>query len=105
MVKVIVGGPHVTALPEETLQNACFDIGVIGEGETTILDLVERRGGSIEILHVHTLSTWTLCLSLLEICFPRLMHVVQPDGLTDACHNRLLTNKGGQGIQIVRILH
>lgn len=38
---VVVGGSHVTALPEETLRNACFDIGVIGEAETTFLEIVQ----------------------------------------------------------------
>jgi radical SAM superfamily enzyme YgiQ (UPF0313 family) len=38
--KVVVGGPHVTALPAPTLRNECFDIGVVGEGEHTVLDLV-----------------------------------------------------------------
>ena len=40
---VIVGGPHVSALPEETLgefQN--FDIGVIGEGEEVMLELADK---------------------------------------------------------------
>ncbi|HUT84050.1 MAG TPA: cobalamin B12-binding domain-containing protein, partial [Thermodesulfobacteriota bacterium] len=35
-LKVIVGGPHLTALPSETLQAfPAFDYGVIGEGEAT----------------------------------------------------------------------
>ncbi len=41
-VTVIAGGPHVTALPHETLQNSCFDIGVIGEGELTIVELANQ---------------------------------------------------------------
>lgn len=39
---VIVGGPHITALPEETLDNPCFDIGVVGEGEMTMVDLADK---------------------------------------------------------------
>ena len=39
---VIIGGPHLTALPEETMQTFPeFDIGVIGEGETTLIDLLD----------------------------------------------------------------
>jgi anaerobic magnesium-protoporphyrin IX monomethyl ester cyclase len=38
---IIIGGPHVTALPEETLGNKCFDIGVVGEGEMTFLELLK----------------------------------------------------------------
>ena len=39
---IILGGPHVTAIPEGTLK-ACsaFDYAVIGEGEQTIVELVE----------------------------------------------------------------
>ena len=48
-IKVIVGGPHVTALPEDSLANECFDIGVSREGELTFLHLLEtlRDNGSL----------------------------------------------------------
>lgn len=39
---IITGGPHPTALPEETLENHCFDIGVIGEGEMTMVELADK---------------------------------------------------------------
>lgn len=39
---IVIGGVHVTSQPEETLKNECFDIGVIGEGEYTLLELVEK---------------------------------------------------------------
>ncbi|MDY6972046.1 MAG: cobalamin-dependent protein, partial [Thermodesulfobacteriota bacterium] len=35
-IKIIVGGPHITALPEDSLTHECFDVGVIGEGEITL---------------------------------------------------------------------
>lgn len=39
---VIIGGPHLSAEPEETLTRyPQFDIGVVGEGETTILELLD----------------------------------------------------------------
>jgi|GEM_PF-125330 len=39
----IVGGCHVSALPEETLREfPAFDIGVTGEGELTLLDILRR---------------------------------------------------------------
>lgn len=42
-VPVIIGGPHFTAVPEATLQDhPIFDYGVMGEGEYTIVDLVEQ---------------------------------------------------------------
>ena len=39
---VILGGPHITALPDETMQIFPeFDIGVVGEGENTLVELLE----------------------------------------------------------------
>jgi len=46
--KIILGGPHVSALPEETLKKIPgADIAVFGEGEVTLLELIgilEGRG-------------------------------------------------------------
>lgn len=50
-IKIIIGGPHVTAIPEETFQVIPhFDIGVIGEGEATIVDLLESLSKNNETL-------------------------------------------------------
>jgi len=38
--KIIFGGPHPTALPEQTLADACVDFVCQGEGELTLLELV-----------------------------------------------------------------
>jgi radical SAM superfamily enzyme YgiQ (UPF0313 family) len=39
---VIIGGPHVSAAPLETMERfAEFDVAVLGEGEGTIIDLLE----------------------------------------------------------------
>jgi radical SAM superfamily enzyme YgiQ (UPF0313 family) len=43
-VPLIVGGPHVTALPESLFQFGA-DYAVIGEGERTLLELVEALAG------------------------------------------------------------
>ncbi|MDD5528852.1 MAG: radical SAM protein [bacterium] len=41
-ITIIIGGPHISALPEETMQEfPCFDVGVIGEGEITIVELLQ----------------------------------------------------------------
>jgi radical SAM superfamily enzyme YgiQ (UPF0313 family) len=42
-IRAIIGGPHFTALPEKTfaLYNA-FDIGVIGEADITIIELLQN---------------------------------------------------------------
>lgn len=37
-----VGGPHLTVYPRESLSNKSFDFGVYGEGESTILEVLER---------------------------------------------------------------
>jgi radical SAM superfamily enzyme YgiQ (UPF0313 family) len=46
---LVLGGYHLTALPEETLAETPADYGVYGEGEATILELAERieNGGSL----------------------------------------------------------
>lgn len=37
---IVIGGPHVTALPRQVLRYSCFDIGIVGEGEETIKELI-----------------------------------------------------------------
>lgn len=38
----IAGGPHASAIPEETLKSG-FDIVVVGEGENTLLEIVQNK--------------------------------------------------------------
>jgi radical SAM superfamily enzyme YgiQ (UPF0313 family) len=38
---ILIGGPHVTSLAEETMRNHCFDIAVLGEGDLTIIQLID----------------------------------------------------------------
>lgn len=40
-VPTVIGGAHVTAVPEETIRHNCFNFGVIGEGELTIVELIK----------------------------------------------------------------
>lgn len=40
-IKVIIGGPHPSALPSDVLKNQSIDFVVTGEGEETILELVK----------------------------------------------------------------
>tara|TARA_B100002003_G_scaffold108438_1_gene100552 strand:- start:22 stop:1434 length:1413 start_codon:yes stop_codon:yes gene_type:complete len=41
-VKTLIGGPHVSALPEETMKRlSFFDYGFIGESEHTIIEFVD----------------------------------------------------------------
>lgn len=39
---VVLGGPQVTVFPEKTMKEAGADIGIIGEGEVTIVDVARR---------------------------------------------------------------
>jgi anaerobic magnesium-protoporphyrin IX monomethyl ester cyclase len=42
-ITTIIGGPHLTALPQETLETyPQFDIGIIGEGEETLAELLGK---------------------------------------------------------------
>lgn len=49
-IPIVAGGPHVTALSEDTLGHDCFDFGVFGEGELTLRHLLDtlNEGGSPE---------------------------------------------------------
>lgn len=49
-VPVVVGGIHVTALPEKVMEKPFFDFAVIGEGEYALLDLVNalETGASVK---------------------------------------------------------
>lgn len=49
----VVGGPIVTSDPELSLSLVDFDVGVIGEGEETMVDMAKalESGGSLEKIH------------------------------------------------------
>lgn len=44
-VPIILGSYHVTLVPEEAMAHPQFDVGVLGEGEHTMLELVEHYKG------------------------------------------------------------
>ena len=47
----IIGGVHVSAIPERTMEEfPMFDIGVIGEGEETLLDIVKTLSEKKELV-------------------------------------------------------
>lgn len=52
-IKIILGGPHVTAVPKETME-ACpsIDFSVIGEGEITILEILDKLSKGEELKDV-----------------------------------------------------
>jgi radical SAM superfamily enzyme YgiQ (UPF0313 family) len=50
-VPIIVGGEHISAVPEEVLKDCVsIDMCIIGEGEETILDVAEFYSGSGKII-------------------------------------------------------
>ena len=78
-----VGGPHVTALPAETLAEfPSVDMGVIGEGEETLVDLLsavaKKKGVPSQfwepwfVLTVESLSTSDVRLFPTSISCPSL---------------------------------
>jgi radical SAM superfamily enzyme YgiQ (UPF0313 family) len=54
--KVVLGGVHPTALPEESLSTPYVDFVVRGEGEVTFLDLIRALGGNGNLKNVKGLS-------------------------------------------------
>lgn len=40
-IPIVIGGPHVTVMPVETMENKEFDYGIYGEGEETFVQLVD----------------------------------------------------------------
>lgn len=39
---IVVGGPHLSIYPRESLTWDCFDVAVVGDGEETFLEICER---------------------------------------------------------------
>ncbi len=53
---LILGGPHPTALPHETLMDIDADIAVVGEGEETFIELIEALEKGRELDSVRGLA-------------------------------------------------
>lgn len=48
-ILVVLGGPHITTVPKETMERTpAVDVGVIGEGERTIQEIVNACDGTVE---------------------------------------------------------
>lgn len=49
-LKILIGGPHLTSTPDQTmLRFSQFDIGIIGEGELTIVELLNALADNKDI--------------------------------------------------------
>lgn len=51
-IRIIIGGSHVSADPESSFLYNCFDVGVIGEGEITLLELIKSWDGKKDLREV-----------------------------------------------------
>lgn len=74
-IPVIIGGAHITALPH-TLPE-CFDFGIVGEGEQTMLELLfalEKNRHSNSFEHIDGLVYWeankSICTKKREMIKP-----------------------------------
>lgn len=41
--QLIIGGPHASALPAEALSQSAFDISVVGEGEDSLVEILQEK--------------------------------------------------------------
>lgn len=48
-IKIILGGAHVSAVPQHAMSFDCFDYGIIGEGEITTYELLEALNNNKDI--------------------------------------------------------
>ncbi len=54
---VVVGGAHVTAMPQKTLEEfPSFDVGVVGEGEQTLLELCNALQDGMKQQSLHSID-------------------------------------------------
>lgn len=98
--KVIIGGPHASALPGEAARRA--DHVVVGEGERVIVDLIEGRiteqivhGGRLEALD----AIPYLDLSLLPFK-PRNFPIITSRGCPFACNFCAVTRMFGRKVRL-----
>ena len=49
----VLGGPHPTALPDETTAEKNVDVSVLYEGEVTFLELAEAQSAAAQSGHRH----------------------------------------------------
>lgn len=56
-LSVVIGGPHASALPEQTLEGSGADFLVFGEGEETLLELVDALENRKETASIAGLLT------------------------------------------------
>jgi len=55
-IKIIVGGPHPTGLPEKTLKEKCFDIVIKNEGEISFCNVVDALENKKSLKNIKGIS-------------------------------------------------
>ncbi|MBU4360266.1 B12-binding domain-containing radical SAM protein [Patescibacteria group bacterium] len=45
----LIGGPNVSCLPKDSIECGLFDYGVYGEGEETVVELIKKLNGKIDV--------------------------------------------------------
>lgn len=51
-IPIVLGGPHISAIPSHAMDCDAFDYGVLGEGEHTFLELVQKLGRGEDVSDV-----------------------------------------------------
>lgn len=65
--KIIVGGPHASALPKESLEDLKADFVVVGEGEEAILEIIKRvEENSNRFDDIKGIAYWNKGISVLN---------------------------------------
>jgi len=94
--KIVIGGPHVSALPEYSLSNSKADFAIIGEGEETFKELAIKIDQKTEYSKILGICFWSddkvvstpsrpLIKNLDTISFPA-WHIISPDTYPPAPH-------------------
>lgn len=55
-IPIVMGGPHPTVLPKQTLQEPCVDFVIFGEGEYTLLEFVGALQDQRELKNIKGLA-------------------------------------------------
>ena len=56
---IVLGSYHVTLVPEEAMAHTCFDVGALGEGEFTMLELAEHYAGKRTLESIQSTSLFS----------------------------------------------
>jgi len=51
-IRIVAGGPHVTANPYDAIANSAFDFGIYGEGELTFAELLEKMNAPAKFAEI-----------------------------------------------------